>query len=208
MFLFSLIKSGTIHTASKQKIIPQADFSEILNAQEVLAQAKQEREDLLEETRNECIELKKQAEAQGFQKGLEMFNEHILGLENSIKLQRHEMQLQILPLALKASKRIVGEELLTNPETIVHIIQQAIKPATAHSQIKIYVNKDDLENVLQHKDEIRRKFEKLESLTISPRSDVSAGSCIIETEVGIINATLENQWRALEAAFENYMKQK
>ena len=34
------------------------------------------------------------------------------------------------------------------------------------------------------------------------------GVCIIETEAGIINASLENQWRALESAFEAFMKQK
>ena len=208
MFLFALIHSGSIHTHSGKKVIPKEDFSIVMEAKEVLKKAQQEREELLEQTRKECDELKKQAEAQGFQKGLEQFNEQIMGLENSIKTSRHEMQAQILPLVLKASKRIIGEELQTNPETIVNIIQQAIKPITTHQQVKIYVNKADINSVLDQKEELKHRFEKLESLTIEPKKDVTEGSCIIETEVGIINATLENQWRALEAAFETYMKQK
>ncbi|MDN3504443.1 MAG: type III secretion system stator protein SctL [Rhabdochlamydiaceae bacterium] len=208
MFLFSLIRAGSIHSHSNKKVIPKDDFSLILQAKEVLNKAHEEREELLEKTRLECDELKKQAEAQGFQKGLEQFNEQIMGLENSIKKSRHEMQAQILPLVLKACKRIIGEELQTNPETIVHIIQQAIKPITTHQQVKIYINKADVKTVLDQKEVLKNRFEKLESLTIEPKKDVSEGSCIIETEVGIINATLENQWRALEAAFETYMKKK
>lgn len=207
MFLFSLIRSGKIHTARGRKVIPQESYSDLISAKSIVEKAQEERQALLEDTRAECAELKRQAEAQGFQKGLEMFNEQIMGLEDSIKTQRHELQAQILPLALKASKRIVGEELKANPETIINIIQQAIRPVTAHTQVKIFVNPADLFTIRKQKEAIKSRFEKLESLTIDERKDISEGSCIIETEVGIINATLENQWRALEAAFESYMKQ-
>lgn len=207
MYLFSLIKEGKIFTSSHRKIIPKNDFSTLLQAKDLLELAAKEREDLLEQTKKECEELKKQAEAQGFQKGLELLNAQIMGLETSIKTSRHELQAQILPLALKASKRIVGEELSLNPNTIINIIQQAIKPITSHKYVKIYVNKNDLERASQHKEELKTKFDKIESLLIEERGDISEGSCIIETEIGIINATLENQWRALEGAFETYMKQ-
>jgi type III secretion protein L len=207
MYLFSLIKSDRIRTNSSRKIIPKEDFSTLLQAKDILDLAHKEREELLEKTRQECEELKKQAEAQGFQKGLELFNAQIMGLETSIKTSRHELQSQMLPLVLKVSKRVVGEELTTNSETIVNIIQQAIKPISSHSYVKIYVNKDDLHKVAIHREDLKQKFDKIESLSIEERADISEGSCIIETEVGIINATLENQWRALEGAFDMYMKQ-
>jgi type III secretion protein L len=56
------------------------------------------------------------------------------------------------------------------------------------------------------KSKIKKIFEHLESLSIQERSDIEPGGCMIETEAGIINAQLENQWRALEAAFESFMK--
>ena len=207
MYLFSLIKLGKIHTGSRRKIIPKEDFHTLVQANDVLALAHKEREELLELTRKECTELKNQAEAQGFQKGLELFNAQLMGLESSIKTSRHELQAQMLPLVLKASKRIVGEELTMNPDAIVNIIQQAIKPVTSHQQIKIYVNKNDLHKVAMHREALKQKFDKVEAFAIEERADISEGSCIIETEIGIINATLENQWRALEGAFDLYMRQ-
>lgn len=206
MFLFALIHSGNIHTAHAKKVIPKETFSQLMEAKEIVERAQKEREDLLEQTKQECEELTKQAEAQGFQKGLELFNEQILSLEDRLKVHRHEMQSQILPLALKASQRIIGEELKTNPDTIVNIIQQAIRPITAHKQVKIYVSKVDYNQVFSKKQTLADRFEHLESFRIEPRADIDEGSCVIESEVGIINATLENQWRALEAAFEAYTK--
>jgi type III secretion protein L len=57
----------------------------------------------------------------------------------------------------------------------------------------------------QEKQEIKKIFEHLQSLSIQERDDVEPGGCIIETEAGIINAQLENQWRALESAFASFM---
>ena len=56
------------------------------------------------------------------------------------------------------------------------------------------------------KSKIREILDQIESLSIHDRADIATGGCIIETESGIINATVDNQWRALEAAFEKYVK--
>ncbi|MBI3211529.1 MAG: HrpE/YscL family type III secretion apparatus protein, partial [Simkania negevensis] len=41
--------------------------------------------------------------------------------------------------------------------------------------------------------------------SLEDREDIAPGGCIIETEAGIINASLANQWQALEAAFAAFM---
>ena len=47
-------------------------------------------------------------------------------------------------------------------------------------------------------------FEQINILSIQEKGDISPGGCIIETETGIINASIENQWNALELAFKRY----
>ena len=120
----------------------------------------------------------------------------------------HELQKTILPLALKAAKKIVGRELELKPETIVDIVRQTLKPVTQHHNIKIFVAKQDKEALEKEKKELRNILEHVQTFIIEEREDITPGGCIIETEAGIINASLENQWRALESAFETFMKQK
>lgn len=112
----------------------------------------------------------------------------------------------ILPLALKAAKKIVAKELETQPETIVDIVLQALAPVLQNHRITIWVNKADKEILEKEKTRIREKLEQVESLSIKERDDVAQGGCVIETESGIINASIENQWRAIESAFDKYLK--
>ena len=204
MTLFSLLSHSTLSVKPGQKIISQAEFSQILEAHEVLKQAKQDAIDYHKNTELECEELRKKAQEEGFQKGLEEFNEHILSLDKEAKKILLEMQKIILPLALKAAQKIVNKEIELNPETIVDIVIQAMAPAKQNKKITIFVNKSDLEALENNKPKLKEIFENLQVLNIQERPEVSPGGCMIETETGIINATAENQWKALENAFAKY----
>ena len=204
--LFSLIKEGQVHPSSKKKVISADDFSTLLEAQEILTKARQDAEAYRAETETECAELRETAKKEGYQEGLEQLNTNIIGLDQEKKRLRHEMNKLILPLALKAAKKIVAKELETKPETIVDIVLQALAPVLQNHRITIWVNKGDKEVLDTEKTRIKEKLEQIESLSIKERDDVAPGGCIIETESGIINASIENQWRAIEAAFDKYLK--
>lgn len=204
--LFSLIYKGEVRTASKKKVIPLEDFSTLVEAAEVLNKAKEDVEILKKNVEEECNHLKEEAKKEGFDEGLKQLNDQILGLDQEKKRLRHEMNKLILPLALKAAKKIVAKELETKPETIVDIVLQVLNPALQNHRITIWVNKADKEILEHEKGRIRDKLDQVESLTIKERDDISPGGCVIETESGIINAGIENQWRAIESAFERYGK--
>lgn len=207
MYCFSLIKQGAVHT-NKKKIIPKEEFATLMSAQEILLAVKEEEKEVIKEANIVAEELKKAAEERGFDEGLFRFNEQILLFEEKVKMMRHEMQKALLPLVLKATKRIIGEEIGLNPEAVVHIVMQSIKSVSNCQVVKLFVNKADLEELETHKPKIKEIFERLESLEIEERADVARGSCIIQTEKGILNATLENQYRALERAFETHMQKR
>jgi type III secretion protein L len=207
MKFFSLIKKGDIHPKGDRKILPKESFSQLLTADELITTVKEEIAEYRKENDEECQRLREVAKKEGFEEGLSRLNEHIVHLDLLMKQLRHELTQQILPIALKAAKRIVGRELKTHPDAIVDIVMQALQPATQSHRVKIYVNKADKELVEQEKARIKEILEHIEVLKIQEREDLTPGSCIIETESGIINAELENQWRSLEAAFEKYMKQ-
>lgn len=205
MKFFSLISNQEIK-ASGEKIIPAKEFSSLKKAEEILKQVKSESLEYKKQIATECETLKESAFKQGFDEGLAKLNENILKLDREINKFEEEMQKKILPIALKAAKKILGEELKLHPDRIVDIVVQALKPVTQHYKIKIFVNKQDLDILESSKEKIKAILEQVKTLSIVERDDIEPGGCIIETEAGIINAQLENQWRALEIAFENFMK--
>jgi type III secretion protein L len=204
MKFFSLLYSGELHTSGDEKLIPKHLLGPLLNAEELLEKIKEERARMEKESAEKAEELFAKAKEEGHQAGLIQFNEHLLKFEKQLKQLRHEMHLAILPLALKAAKKIVAKELAVHPETIVDIVLQTLAPVTQSHRVKIWANKSDLEHLEANRPRIKEHLQQLDSLSIMERADVSPGGCVIETESGIINATIENQWRALEAAFEKY----
>jgi type III secretion protein L len=206
MKFFSLIYQGEVHPEKDDKIIPSEDFSVLVQAHELLEKAKEDADKLHQKALAEAKRLKKQAQEEGFQEGLNTFNDQLLAFERSLRTIRLELQKEIIPLALKAAKKIVAAQLDLKPETIVDIVLQALSPVMEKHRFTIYVNKVDKETLEAHKPEIKKILEQVQVLSILERPDISPGGCIIETEGGIINATIENQWRALESAFAKYMK--
>ena len=208
MKFFSLIYQGDIHPFTDKKIIPKEEYSTLATAHEILEKAKADAEEHKKQTHDECALLKKQAKEEGFKEGLSLFNEHAVYFEKELKRLRHEMQQSLLPLVLQAAKKVVSTQLEVKPDTIVDIVLTTLNPVTQNHHITIYVNKSDLEILEKEKPRIKEILEQLESFKIKERSDIEPGGCVIETETGIINATLENQWRSIEAAFEKYLNKK
>lgn len=203
---FTLIHGESVHVAPKTKVIPAEEFSTTLNAIEVLDKVKKDAEQYRLEVTAECEKLKEQAQREGFEEGFKKWMDTIAHLENEIAKVRGDMEKVLVPVALKASKKIVGREIEQSPTAIVDIVSSTLKAVSQHKQITIYVNKRDLDALETNRNKIKQLFESLEVLSIRERADIAPGGCIIETEAGIINAQLDNQWRILENAFEKLLK--
>lgn len=206
MKFFTLLSQKDVHIAPNQKIIPASECTVLQSADEILKTVQHEAIEYKRSATLEGEKIKEIAFQEGFQEGLESLDAHIIALDHELKEIREEIHKKILPLALKAARKIVGEELKLHPDRIVDIVITALKPVTQHRKIVLYVNRSDLEALEKGRSKIKKIFEHLDSFSLQERSDIEPGGCIIETEAGIINAQLENQWRALESAFESFMK--
>lgn len=206
MKYFTLIYGDKIARAPRSKIVPAEEFSKLLSGQELLEHIQEEAERYRQEVIAECELLKEEAERQGFQAGLEAWSEQITHLEQEIKKVSSDVQKALAPVALQATKKLIGRELEINPDLLAEMIGRSLKSVLSHRRIVIYCNRADLPTLEKNKEMLKGGFEQLESLTIMERGDIQPGGVVIETEAGIINAQLDNQWRALAAAFEALLK--
>ncbi len=194
--------------SANSRIVPAEAISQLMDAAEVLDRVKSDAERYKLDVAKECEKLKENAQAAGFADGYQTWAEHVAKLEQEIINVRVEMEKLLIPVALKAAKKIVGREIELSDDTIVDIVSNSLKSVSQHKKITIYVNKKDLDPLEQSRSRLKEIFESLEILSLRERADIARGGCIIETEGGIINAQLENQWSALERAFASLMRNK
>ncbi|MFA5250582.1 MAG: FliH/SctL family protein [Parachlamydiales bacterium] len=207
MGLFTLLSKTEVEIAPGQKIIPAEAFSTIKTAEEILKAAQADALEIKKKAAQAALEAKAEAKEEGYQEGLEALNEKLLKLDHLMQTFENDIAKKIMPIALKAAKKILGEELQLGAEKILSIIRQALKPVLEHHKVIIYVNKADLPVVEENKNKLKEHLHQVKIFSIQERDDIEAGGCIIQTEAGIINAQLENQWRALENAFEKMLKE-
>lgn len=199
---FSLLYGAKVEQAANTKVISGEAFSDLLTSRELIEEIKKEATKYRQEVIAECETIKSDAEKAGFQHGYDMWVKQLKNLEDEIALVHEEMQKLILPIALKAAKKIVAQEITTSPDAILNIVMSTVKSVAQNKKIILYVNKADFEVLDKNKNMIKGVFEQLESLSIRERDDVEQGGCIIETEAGIINAQIKERWLSLEAAFQ------
>jgi type III secretion protein L len=204
---FSLIDGKSIRIAPETKFIPAAQFSTLVDAENILIAAKDDAEKYKIQVTTDCEALKEEAEKQGFEHGFQSWVEHIAKLEKEIQTIRKDLEKMIIPIALKAAKKIVGREIELSEETIVDIVLNYLKAVSTHKKIIIYVSRKDLTMLEKNRTRLKDAFEGLETLSIRERADIEPGGCVIETEGGIINAKLKNQWEVMEKAFKSLMKE-
>lgn len=204
MKLFSLLYQGDVHPSADEKIVKQEDYSTLLSAASLVEKAREDAEALLAKTKKECVLLAQRAKEEGHKEGLEQFQAHILKMDENMRILQHNLQQLVLPIALKAARRIVGKQLDLFPETIVDIVKQAMAPIAGSRRVTLFVNKEDKEILDHNKPQLKEILSQIETFTIQEKADVEKGCCIIQTESGMITVKLEDQLNALKRVFEKY----
>ncbi len=202
---FSLIDNKK-KVSTNKRIIPSAEVAHLMDAAEILKAACEDAEKYKLKVAEECEELKKLAEQEGFAAGYANWATYVVALENEIAKVHQELTNSVIPVAIKAAKKILGKEIDLSDDTIVDIVSNILKSVAQHKKITIYANKKDINSLERNRPRIKEIFESLEALSIRERTDIARGGCVIETEGGIINAQIENQWSALERAFATLNK--
>lgn len=202
---FTLINKNEVNIAPNSKIIKADEYQTLVNAQQLTQKTLDDAIAYKKKVIAECEQLKERAQIDGFEQGFEEFVKHISLLEKKVH-QTEDRYIHLLaPLAIKAAKKIVNKEISVHEDTIVSIIAGHLKNVSQHEDITIYVSKEDLAIVERHKNKLRENLENIRSLAIRERDTLTKGSCAIESEVGIINAQIEDMWSILEGAFEKLM---
>ncbi|HEX9961535.1 MAG TPA: FliH/SctL family protein [Pyrinomonadaceae bacterium] len=202
----NLIKRQSRKVAASSSIgaiAPKIVKNQIVAARAEAARILEEAEAFAAEIRREALEetagLREQAYAEGMEKSLAEFEQNLLeALEIRERVWR-ETERDLLRLAVRLAEKIIGREIKAEKQTVTDIVAAALQNARRQEKLTVRVNPSDLSLI----EEEREKFlpsgrARFIDFVADPR--VASGGCLIESEVGTIDARLETQLRVLERA--------
>lgn len=170
-----------------------------------IRQLKRAHQQELENTSADSCEKGRQ---QGLQEGYESVQKALTALEKMAqKLVASEKAFLLnaekhaVTLAVAVAKRILGREVQSDRQIVVHIIREALKQVADKTRIVIKVNPLELDNVLAHRKELQTMDKHFPELEFIPDDKISPGACLIETRTGSIDGRLESQLEEIERNF-------
>ncbi len=167
---------------------------------QILAGAEEKAREIIEKARAEADGIREEARAAGYEEGISSLNELITGFRATKRKLLEESRDEILGLSVKIAGKILGRELEANESAFTDIVGRAMRSARGGERIEIRVNPSDMKKLKKDRKRLLDEVGKGKELEIREDPDVSAGGCVIESDLGIIDATLETQLKVIEKA--------
>ena len=168
-------------------------------AQQDAAKIKEEAREILSQVKDEMKRSKKEGFENGKQEGLET------GLEMLQRVKELRAQLfsdnekEIIKLVFEISKKVIGREFSENDKAIMNVIRLALTDAVG-DKISVRLNPKDYETIKKNEKELTSTVESGTTLVFRDDDEVQLGGCIVDTDIGTIDAQLETQLNAIKKA--------
>ena len=183
-----------------RKVIKKEVFTAAVEAQALVQAARHEAENLIREAERRRDEVYEQAQRAGYDEGLTRWNEMVLQAFEAQQQFVKASEQALVRLAVRVAEKIIGEHLRSSPDVIVGIVREALKSVRSEKGVTIQVNPDHVETVRQSIHRLRDLLDSTCHIKVVANPAVSPGGCIVESELGVVDAQLETQLKCLEEA--------
>ena len=109
-----------------------------------------------------------------------------------------------LEMCLTISRRIVRRELAAQPEALIQLIDSLLAEAEASQSVTLHLHPSDLEMIKKHTEFLASMERSDSKLTLKPDPQMQRGGCRLESEVQLLDGTVEAQFALFEEALLQY----
>jgi flagellar assembly protein FliH len=122
-----------------------------------------------------------------------------LSHEHKVLLERIE---QIVPqLSIAIAEKIIRKQLTEPNDVIVAQVRDAIRRVVGVNKVRIRINQEDEAILREHRSSLMQEVDSINDIIIEIDDKIEAGGCILESDMGNVDARLSTQLKQIEDAF-------
>lgn len=198
------IKEKTYEIDPAKKVLKAEDYSAYLKGHEMIALAKDQAAKIVEDAKQAYEEEKKR----GFNEGMEAGNQRIseVMIEAAARSVQNfeEFEDDIIEIISDALKKILGE--FDDRDLISRVVKNALSTVRNQKKVTVIVNPSDADTVREKIKEFLALYPGITTIDVLTDVRVSSGGCKIETEIGVVDASLEIQLEAIKKSLAKVVK--
>jgi len=197
------IKSNHLQLLPHQKIIRQQAYAELVQAESIVAQAQAEADKI----KQEAINVYEAEKKRGFQEGqtqakLQMA-EHMVDYVTKMVAHMHQFENRLVDMLIQALRQIIGE--IDKRELILGVVAKALQVVRTQKRVMIRVAPSDMPFVEQQLNTLLAQFPSMDVLDVMADNRLQPGDCMLETDVGVVDARLEQQLGIVQRSIEKWI---
>ena len=182
-----------------EKAVLKGDVVQALSAAErIVEEARQRAREIVEKAQAEQAAIREQSNREGYEEGLRQLNDIIADAKRKYGKILEGAEAELLKLSLKIAERIVGKALDLDRSILLDIIHKAIQSLKYQKEIRIRIHPDDVAYLKEQKMQLYAMLGESKEIEVVEDLLVARGGCIIDTEIGTIDARLETQLKVME----------
>jgi len=184
--------------AGSGKIIKKELFEASQQARNIVDGARREAEQIVAKAQQERTASVETGLQLGYEEGLKSWNSILAGAWQARENLKTEWEQSLLHLAVRVAEKIIGEQLRLHPDAIVPIVREALKSIGQERQLTLLIHPDHRETVQANLDRLQALVGSSRQIHLVASPDIAPGGCVVESELGVIDAKLETQLKCLE----------
>lgn len=200
MLAFTELKSDGIKLDAEQKILRSSDYQEYLSAAMLVDAAKEQAKAI----EREAMAVYEEQKALGWQAGMEAVRVEQAALvhETQLKCQQYYrvVEQQLCDVVLQSVRRILSE--YDDVALTLQVVREALSLVSNQKQVTLRVAPEQVADIREQIAKVHKDFPEISYIEVSADARLDAGGGILETEVGVIDASIDGQLSALTEALE------
>lgn len=133
---------------------------------------------------------------------LQSLRQMLAELESLRRRESRNLETELVELALAVARKVVGREVAVRPDTIAHLLHEAIGHLEHAGALTVRLNPADLERLSDLSSQVLNGLTDPGRVRFEADASLSVGGCFIESEAGDMDVRLEQQLRVVEEAFQ------
>lgn len=118
-----------------------------------------------------------------------------------------ETKNDMVSIIIDIAKKVVGFEISINKEDILYIVKDAVDSCTHKEYVVLKVSKDDYDYMLESRNKLLAMVQGIGEIEIKADHSLDAGSCLMETPYGAVDASVSTRLGEIEKVFRSLTKE-
>lgn len=206
MAMVTLFKDGGAAPDPGARVIKADAYAAVVDVADVLAAARDQADELLRRADVDAGDIRERARREGLEEGKAEVAEQLFEAVTASVEQISSMENAMVDVVMRSLRTILGS--FDDKDLATRVVGQALRLVRDEKRVVLRVALEDADTVRERLAEIVAAYPGMGRVDVHPDSALKPGGCVLETDAGVIDATLERQLTIIRDTFKRHLEER